>query len=320
MSPLTHERELKWVPIDKIVPNRKNPRMEAEFSEKALERLRTSIRTHGVLEALIVMPEDKAAGTYRLIEGERRYHSSKMEGLVQLPVVIVNDMDEHDQVVMMFNIHTQRRAWEMAEEIAAVKDLVERNGEMSHDELAKELGMSTGTFKERLTVLNMGLDVVNDIATGKVDYTSALRSDQIAATMSRKRPELVQKLGGERAVERKLLAKARSRPRGISQELVQARADIIDVANVPDEMVDTYIRSPEVSWRQVRQTAKPLEDRRRVQELAKHLNEVTGEVNRFAPASLDLEQLDELRRSVVDLMVAGQELERRIVEALLNRN
>lgn len=320
MTTVVRERELKWLPVAQINPNPKNPRQAGSFTEDALDRLRKSIRAHGVLEALIVMPDPESSGKYRLIEGERRYRVALLEKLEELPVVVVNDMGEHDQVVTMFNIHTQRRGWEMAEELVAVLEIVQRNGSQSHDELATELGMTVATFRDRLAVLKMGAEVVEDIATGKVEYTAVLRSNQAASTITRHRPKLVQKLGGEQSVEHMLLDKAKSRKRGVSQELVQARADLADVGNVPDTVVEQYLRKPDSEWRDLLKTVKPADDRRKVRELAKRLAEVERDVRSFDARSLETSQLGDLRRSVVSLMVAGQDLEQRIVDALLERN
>jgi len=320
LTTFTRERELTWLPLEQIQANPKNPRQAASFTEEALSRLRSSVRVHGILEALIVMPEPGQPGTYRLIEGERRLRVAKLESLTEVPVVIVNDMSEHDQVVTMFNLHQNRRGWEMAEELVAVAEIVQRNGQESHEELATQLGMTVATFRDRLAVLNMGTQIVDDIATGKVEYTAVLRSNQAAATIGRHRPKLVQKLGGDRAVEGMLLDKAKTRKRGVSQELVQARADLADASNVPDAVVEQYLRKPDAEWRELLQSVKPADDRRKVRELAKRLADVQREVRAFDPKTLGTSQLSELRRSVVGLMTAGQDLEQRIVDALLERN
>ena len=320
LNAIAHDRELKWLPIDSIKPNPKNPRQEASFTEENLSRLRNSMRTHGVLEPLIVIPDSNDPKSFRLIEGERRYRSAILEGIKELPVVVVSDLDEHSQVVTMFNIHQNRKAWEMAEELAAVKELVERNGQNSDAVLAAELGMGIGTFRERLSVLRMGSTVLDEIATDKVQYSAALRSGQAAATIKKHRPKLVQKMGGSEAVEEFLLDKARTRKRGISAELVHARRDLMDTGNVPDEAVEDYLREPAKGWREVLLSVKPAEDNRKVREMSKRLAEVEREIRAFDPQMLDPKQLSELRRNLVSLMVAGQDLEERIVDTLLTRN
>jgi hypothetical protein len=60
----------------------------------------------------------------------------------------------------------------------------------------------------------------------------------------------VKKLGGQRAVRDKLVAKAKTRKRGISQELVQVRHDLADTASVPDSAVENYIKVPEARLHQ----------------------------------------------------------------------
>src|SRR5262249_5946789 len=158
-----------------IINNDQNPRAEAEFTPESLEPLRSSIRVHGLFQPVIVSPYSK--GQYRLIEGERRTTASKLEGIPHLPAVIVNKMDPKDEVITMFNIHTQFKGWQVADELRAIEEIKEKNGHMTDADLAKQLGMELPTFKDRLRVLQMGPEVMRDIATGKIQFTAALRSD-----------------------------------------------------------------------------------------------------------------------------------------------
>ena len=125
--------------------------------------------------------------------------------------MIVSKMDEHEQVVVMFNVHTQRRGWEMAEELTALKELKARNGHLKEDELARELGISPATLRDRLQVLALGDEVITDIASEKLDYSSALRSDQLAKSITRTRADVAEQLGGEGGVRKHLLTKAKKR-------------------------------------------------------------------------------------------------------------
>ena len=53
-------------------------------------------------------------------------------------------MSGHDEVVAMFNLHMQRRGWRIGEELVAIKQLMNENGHLSHEEMAKELGCPCG--------------------------------------------------------------------------------------------------------------------------------------------------------------------------------
>ncbi|MYD54670.1 MAG: ParB/RepB/Spo0J family partition protein [Chloroflexi bacterium] len=71
-------------PIGSIAPNPSQPRRE--FDQHELEELAASIREHGVLQPLLVQPEQ--AGRYELIAGERRWRAAAMAGLDTVPIVI----------------------------------------------------------------------------------------------------------------------------------------------------------------------------------------------------------------------------------------
>jgi ParB/RepB/Spo0J family partition protein len=323
MTPaVRRERDLKWLPLDKIIPNEHNPRGKTPlrskpFSPEELSTLRDSVREHGILQPVVVEPYKD--DMYVLVDGERRYTTAKIEGLTEIPAVIINRLNVRDELVVMYNIHANQRGWEKAEELLAIKKLIEQNGHKSEADMARELSISLSTFRERMRVLGMGEKVVAEIAKGSIDYSSAMRVDQITQSLARKRPELVEKLGGVKAVEKDLLRKAKVRG-GISQELVEIRRDLTEVDNVPDAAVEEYVKKPEATKRDLRKRTATLEERRKVEGLSKELRKVTTEIRRFNVKLADAPNLRELRGALVAMMDAAQVLEERVVEAILTKS
>ena len=78
MDEVIHELE-----IDLLQPNPLQPR--GLISPESLSELAESIRTHGVLEPLVVA---KTPAGYQIIAGERRWRASKVVGLPRIPVII----------------------------------------------------------------------------------------------------------------------------------------------------------------------------------------------------------------------------------------
>jgi ParB family chromosome partitioning protein len=82
-----------WVEVDKVKPNPFQPRKD--FDETKLKDLAESIRQYGVFQPIVVTrreftKEDGGIGVeYELISGERRLRASKLAGVAQIPVVIV---------------------------------------------------------------------------------------------------------------------------------------------------------------------------------------------------------------------------------------
>ena len=58
------------VPIEQVNPNPRNPRRN--FGEAELEELAASIRTHGIVQPIVVRP---VLGRYEIIAGERRWRA-----------------------------------------------------------------------------------------------------------------------------------------------------------------------------------------------------------------------------------------------------
>lgn len=75
---------------------------------------------------MIVQPYSK--GMFKLIEGERRWRAAKLDGIKQLPAIIVTRVSDHDEVEVMFHIHQERRPWQIIEEAKAIHRLLETNG------------------------------------------------------------------------------------------------------------------------------------------------------------------------------------------------
>ena len=59
------------VPLSKLAAGRRNPR-RVKLERDAHRRLVASIRAHGLLAPLVVQPDDKNPGAYRVIAGNRR--------------------------------------------------------------------------------------------------------------------------------------------------------------------------------------------------------------------------------------------------------
>lgn len=77
------ENETYQLEIELLQPNPLQPR--GLISPESLAELAESIRTHGVLEPLVVA---KTPAGYQIIAGERRWRAAKLVGLVQVPVII----------------------------------------------------------------------------------------------------------------------------------------------------------------------------------------------------------------------------------------
>jgi ParB/RepB/Spo0J family partition protein len=313
---LTRKRELIWVSPDRIVPNDNNPRAEKAFTPDELVPLRRSMMTDSVLEPVIISPYK--GDTYKLIEGERRWTSARLEGIKEIPAVVVNRMDDSEELVVMLNVHSQRRGWETAEELRAIERLIIGNPDKRASELAAELGMNTATFRERCKVFGMGDPVIAAIGRGELDYYAALRTDEVTKTLAQKRPELTARLGGEAEVRNRLLTKAKVR-KGITRELENIRQDARDHEAVPDDVLETYIQRPQATLAEACGRARSLAERRAVDDLVNEIRQLNSGLRTVDVDLYEAPNLSDLGRALASLIENAQGLEGRIVDVTITR-
>lgn len=82
--------ELRYVFLQEIHPDPDQPRRY--FDESAIEDLTQSIREHGILQPLIVMPDKKG---FMIVAGERRYRAAQKANLPKVPVIVRTLTNQH---------------------------------------------------------------------------------------------------------------------------------------------------------------------------------------------------------------------------------
>jgi ParB family chromosome partitioning protein len=131
-----------------LKPNPNNPRRL--FDAEPLERLKESIRSHGILVPLTVY-KLPAQERYAILDGERRYRCCLKladEGVqVNIPANVVDPPDNVASLIYMFNIHAFREQWELMPTALSLKQLIVELGYVEIPQLQKhfdELNELTG--------------------------------------------------------------------------------------------------------------------------------------------------------------------------------
>ena len=137
------------VSLDAIDPNPNQPR--SEFDDEALNELARSIEELGILQPLLV--RDMGAGRYELIAGERRLRASKLAGLTEVPVMVVETDDRGSlERAIVENIH--RSDLNPIEEAVAYRHLMEDAG-LTQEALGERLGRNRVTITNALRLLDL---------------------------------------------------------------------------------------------------------------------------------------------------------------------
>lgn len=139
--------QLKQLKVDLIDPNPDNPRII--FRQEEMDSLLISIKKYGVQVPISVYKE---GDRFVLIDGERRWRTSKKLNLSTIPAIIQSKPTPLDNLLMMFNIHALREQWDLftiANKITLVIELLtERLGYKPNEiEVSEETGLNRGTIR-----------------------------------------------------------------------------------------------------------------------------------------------------------------------------
>ena len=154
--------ELLTLPIAKVEPRREQPR--EYFDEEALQELAESIAQFGLIQPIVV--RKLPSGYYQIIAGERRWRASRMAGLSEVPVRVIEADDVRTaQLALVENL--QREDLNPIEEAKGYKALIEIYG-LTQEEAAKSVGKSRPAITNSMRLLSLSEPVLELVEKGKL--------------------------------------------------------------------------------------------------------------------------------------------------------
>ncbi|MEG0383889.1 MAG: nucleoid occlusion protein [Solibacillus sp.] len=143
--------EVVKIPIDKIIPNRYQPR--TVFDDERIEELARTIHTHGVIQPIVIRPISGQPGNYEIIAGERRYRAMKSLQWTDVPA-IVRDLNDRETASIALIENLQREELTAIEEALAYQQLLEMHS-LTQEALAQRLGKGQSTVANKLRLLKL---------------------------------------------------------------------------------------------------------------------------------------------------------------------
>ena len=145
-----------------IEPRKGQPRKV--FEPEALSQLADSIAANGVIQPIIV--RKAKGGFYEIIAGERRWRASKMAGLTEVPVVIM-DTDDRKTAELSLIENIQRENLNPVEEANAYRILLQ-NFDLTQETLAKRVGKSRSAITNSMRLLELPPEVLKMLSDGEI--------------------------------------------------------------------------------------------------------------------------------------------------------
>ena len=180
------ENGLKKLPLHKIEPNPDQPRRD--FDPEELEELAESIRTHGIIQPLTV--REMPNGYYQIIAGERRWRASRLAGLEEIPVVII-EADDKKAMELALIENLQRSDLNPVEEANGYDSLIREYG-LTQEEAAARVGKSRPAVANALRLLSLCDGVLEKVRNGELTAGHARAILQLKS--EKKQMEAAQKI------------------------------------------------------------------------------------------------------------------------------
>ncbi|WLR41882.1 nucleoid occlusion protein [Bacillus carboniphilus] len=148
-----HFEQVKEIPVKEIIPNRFQPR--TVFSQEKIEELAMTIRTHGMIQPIVIRSVDEER--YEIIAGERRWRAVQEIGWETIPAIIKDYNDtETASVALIENL--QREELTSIEEAMAFAQLIELHN-LTQEALAQRLGKGQSTIANKLRLLKLPQEI-----------------------------------------------------------------------------------------------------------------------------------------------------------------
>ncbi|MCI8596505.1 MAG: ParB/RepB/Spo0J family partition protein [Clostridia bacterium] len=149
------------ISLNLIDPNVNQPRKT--FDETAMNELANSIRIHGVISPIILVPNGER---YMIIAGERRFRAAKKAGLLTIPGIVRNYTQQQVKEISLIE-NLQREDLNPIETANAIKQLMEEY-KYTQEEVADRIGKSRPAIANTLRLLTLSQPVIDLVAEGRL--------------------------------------------------------------------------------------------------------------------------------------------------------
>ncbi len=163
---LNGNEEVQQIPIRDIVPNRFQPR--TLFDEDRITELAQTIRTHGIIQPIVVRIRDEK---YEIIAGERRFRAVTSLEWETIPAIVKEFNDSQTASIALIE-NLQREGLTAIEEATAYAKLIDLH-QLTQESLAQRLGKGQSTIANKLRLLSLPDSVQNAILNRKISERHA---------------------------------------------------------------------------------------------------------------------------------------------------
>ena len=154
--------DLRQIQLAKIIADPDQPRRA--FDEAALDELAASIREHGILQPIVVVPKGDG---YMIVAGERRWRAADRAGLQKVPALVRTLGAQHKLELSLIE-NLQRKDLNPLETATAFLKLRDQFN-LTLDQIAQRMGAgASSTISNKLRLLKLDKAVQKALANGEI--------------------------------------------------------------------------------------------------------------------------------------------------------
>lgn len=150
---------VEWINVGPWQPRRR-------FDKEKLAELADSIRVKGLLQPILLRPQEDGANRYQLIAGERRWRAAQMAQLHVVPAIIREMSDEEAHELALIE-NVQRADLSAVEEAEGYRQLIDNFG-YTQEQLSEIIGKSRSHIANLLRLLALPEEVSTLVVEGKL--------------------------------------------------------------------------------------------------------------------------------------------------------
>lgn len=148
------------LPVDKIVPNRFQPRKS--FNPETIAEMAASVEAQGLIQPVVV--NDRGDGKYEMISGERRLRAVKKLGWKEIPAII-HQVEESRILEMTLVENLQREDLNSIEQARGYQKLADEFS-LTQAQIADRVGKDRATVANTVRLLRLPVVIQQAVSSG----------------------------------------------------------------------------------------------------------------------------------------------------------
>lgn len=185
--------------LSRLKPNPFQPRRD--FDHDSLQELADSFQRNGIMQPLVIRQQ---GSEFTIIAGERRFRAAHLAGLTEVPVLIMDDVDDVQMLELALVENLQRENLNPLETADAYRMLIDKC-DLTQGQLANRLGKSRVSITNLLRLLGLPASIQNMLREGRLTegHARALLAIDSEAEMLRLADRIISESWTVREAERR---------------------------------------------------------------------------------------------------------------------